>query len=243
MSTCAVACYCKSLRIHAVLICVLLDVEDCAVAVLDELVHCVRSLVSVTICDPTVVDACYNIFSTLDELACETTHDVLSVGRPSAAVDDDDTREVLGSVRNEYVILERLHAWLCINDVLDHAVTIEALCLHDRSTEAHDVAVDCNLKLRCHEFLVGRVEHAAADREVVSAVEYPTLVSNFNLHVENCTCLYNSVSRNSRSNCNLTMCRLVDSHLESVLCHCSCAECETCKNCERFDDAFHDIIN
>ena len=45
-----------------------------------------------------------------------------------------------------------------------------------------------------------------------------TCVSNLNLHVENSTCLDYSVSRNSRSNCYLTMCRLVDSHLESVLC-------------------------
>ena len=68
------------IRIDPVFGRVLLDVQDGAVAVLDELVHLDGLLVAVTVVEPAVVDACDDVFTALDKLAGEAAHDVLGVG-------------------------------------------------------------------------------------------------------------------------------------------------------------------
>ena len=125
MSARAVASHGKFLGIHTILGRMLLDVENRAVAVLDELVHRVGFGVTVGGVQPAVVDAGNYIFAALDEFAGQAAHDILRIGRPTAAVDDDDAGEFLRAVRDEDIVLEGLDARLRVHDVIDGPVALD----------------------------------------------------------------------------------------------------------------------
>ena len=131
---------------------VLLEVGEGSEDILDECGHGVRRLVAVGGADPAVIDAGDDILAALDELTGEGAHDVLGVGGPAAAVDDDDRREVPGAVWREHVVLQRLYAGLRVDDVLLHGETLERLRINEGGADAL-VAVRGDLDLGARELL------------------------------------------------------------------------------------------
>ena len=195
----------------------LLDVQDGAVAVLDELVHLDGLLVAVAVVQPAVVDARDDIFAALDELAGEAAHDVLGVGGPAAAVDDHHAGEFLRPVGDEDVILQGLDARLRIDDVLDGLVALQALRLDDGGADAHDVVVHLDGEFGDHRFLVGGIEHAAGDGELVAAVEGPARVGDIDLHVQDGAGGNHAVLGDGGGDGDLAVLRLFHPDAEGVL--------------------------
>ena len=131
MSACAVACNGEFLGVEAIFLGVLLDMEDGAVAILNDIGHSVGLGIAVGVANPSVVYAEHNVLAVLAELASQSFHYILAVHPPASAVDYHHAGELLGSVRDEGIVLESLHARLCIYYVADALVALETLRLNE----------------------------------------------------------------------------------------------------------------
>ena len=74
-----------------------------------------------------------------------------------------------------------------IDDILDGLVSLQTLRLDDGGADAHDVVVHLDGEFGDHRLLVGGVEHAAGNGELVAAVKGPARIGDIDLHLEDGT--------------------------------------------------------
>ena len=132
-------------------------------------------------------------------------------------MDDHHAGELLRPVGDEHVILQGLDARLRIDDVLDGLVALQAVRLDDGGADAHDVVVHLDGEFGNHRFLVGGIEHAAGDGELVAAVEGPARVGDIDLHFQDGAGGNHAVFRDGGGDGDLAVLRLLHADAEGVL--------------------------
>ena len=94
---------------------------------------------------PAIIHAANDILASAHQLPRQPAHDIFRVGDPTAAVNDHNDRQILCSLRREDVILQLLHARLCIYNVLLHRETLQRFLFDERRANRF-IAIDCDFE-------------------------------------------------------------------------------------------------